>query len=329
MKYSIQIQISLQPENENEAHDNAEAILIAEKLCKKIGSLFEKVDVDYTISKVENNQPLDEPIEQKPKAKPISHLIDGIRYTLDDTNHTATVVAHTKKYKGDIIIPQQISFNNLTYAVVAIDDWTFDGCIKLTSITLPETLTTIGEWAFLNCKALTSIRIPKSVTNIQYGAFGHCPALTNIVVDDNNPKYDSRDNCNAIVDTANDTIYMACTGTSIPATITTIAEGAFYDRPITSLYIPGNINKICSGACTFMKKLTEVTIAEGVKYIDNFVFAQCSQLKTITLPSTIEFLGRDVFRHDNKLRTILVPQNTKSHFCKLLPEEYHPLVQEQ
>lgn len=98
----------------------------------------------------------------------------------------------------------------------------------LQSITLPNHLTTIELSAFLECISLTSVHIPASVTHIGSHLFAQCHSLSTVTVDTNNPVYDSRDNCNAIIETASNTLINACNNTTtIPATVTSIGDYAF------------------------------------------------------------------------------------------------------
>lgn len=111
--------------------------------------------------------------------------IDGIYYTLDKSNMTATVTNETgngraASYSGMVIIPNLITFNEQTYSVVAIGDLAFCNCTKLTSISIPNSVTTIGNAAFANCNILTSITIPNSVTAIGNQIFEWCSNLKDI-----------------------------------------------------------------------------------------------------------------------------------------------------
>ena len=83
-------------------------------------------------------------------------IIDGIKYRLDEDELTAEV-CQKMGYKGDIIIPETVVFNEVTYRVTRIAEKTFDECKSLTSIVIPDSVTSIGEWAFSDCSSLTSI----------------------------------------------------------------------------------------------------------------------------------------------------------------------------
>ena len=129
-------------------------------------------------------------------------------------------------------------------SVQSIGDYAFFWCSSLNSINLPNKLRTIGEYAFRSCP-FTSITIPKSVTKINDRAFNVCKELVSIVVEDSNTTYDSRNNCNAIIETGANTLITGCATTTIPDDIVSIADGAFYGcNSFGSITIPNTVTKI-------------------------------------------------------------------------------------
>ena len=95
-------------------------------------------------------------------------------------------------------------------SVTSIGAYAFSDCGSLTNITIPNNLTSIGDGAFYGCESLTNITIPNGVTSIGNNAFNRCSSLTSIVVESGNKDYDSRNNCNAIIDTASKTLISGC-----------------------------------------------------------------------------------------------------------------------
>ena len=127
-------------------------------------------------------------------------------------------------------------------------------------IILPQNLKTIGKNAFMDCNSLTNIEIPGSVTSIENSAFKGCSkSLTTIIVDADNTIYDSRDNCNAIIETKTNTLLYGCKNTIIPSSVTSIATMAFYDcDSLTSIEIPSSVTSIESGAFYYCNGLKTV-----------------------------------------------------------------------
>ncbi|MBQ9576811.1 MAG: leucine-rich repeat domain-containing protein, partial [Muribaculaceae bacterium] len=146
-------------------------------------------------------------------------------------------------------------------SVTAIGDEAFANNSGLTSIDIPNSVTSIGHQAFVYCSGLTRIDIPNSVTEIGMLAFAECTGLTCIVVENGNPRYDSRDNCNAIIETADNTLFLGCKNTIIPNTVTAIGDRAFaYCHGLTSLDIPNSVTAIGDQAFDSCDGLTSLDI---------------------------------------------------------------------
>ena len=159
-------------------------------------------------------------------------------------------------------------------SVTRIGENAFSGCTGLTSISIPNGVTDIGHYAFSGCTSLTSITIPESVTYIGGSVFFGCSNLNSIIIEDGNTKYDSRDNCNAIILTATNILIAGCSKTIIPNTITSIGDYAFYGcNGLTSITIPESVTSIGYGAfygCNSLDKIlllnTEITGSNFVGY---------------------------------------------------------------
>ena len=117
---------------------------------------------------------------------------------------------YEEDYSGSVVIPEEVTFMNRTRKVTSIGESAFHDCSGLTSVTIPNSVTSIGGGAFAGCSGLTSVTIHSSVTSIGGGAFSGCTGLTSIFVESSNSVYDSRGNCNAIIETATNTLIAGC-----------------------------------------------------------------------------------------------------------------------
>ena len=170
-------------------------------------------------------------------------------------------------------------------SVTSIGDGAFRGCRGLTELTLPNSVTSIGDCAFYGCTGLTELILPNSVSSIGDIAFTYCSGLEKITVESGNSCYDSRDNCNSIIDTEFNTLIVGCKNSVIPNSVTSIGYYAFYG---------------CSG-------LTELTLPDSVASIGDGAFICCSDLSKITSLAEIPpVCGSGVFDRVNKTNCELI-----------------------
>ena len=171
----------------------------------------------------------------------------------------------------------------------------------------------IAGRAFDFCTALTSITIPNSVISIGYDALRGCTSLTSITVDKNNKVYDSRNNCNAIIETATNTLICGCKNTVIPDSVTGIGDSAFaYCTGLTSVTIPNSVTSIGESAFADCTGLTSITIPNSVTSIDRYAFSDCTGLTSVTLPNSVINISDDTFRRCRELKNINIPNSVTS-----------------
>ena len=178
---------------------------------------------------------------------------------------------------------------------VKIGDDAFSGCVGLTSITIPESVSSIGSCAFLNCSGLTSITIPNRVTYIGGAVFSGCSGLSSIIVEKDNTRYDSRNDCNAIIDKKNNTLLSGCMNTVIPEDVVKIGNTAFSGCcGLTSLDIPNSITSIESYAFSGCTGLPSLYISMNVSYIAETAFEGCTGISSIIVdPNNSIYDSRD------------------------------------
>ena len=271
-------------------------------------------------------------------------------------------------------IPEAVTYNGTIYSVTRIGDNAFRECSSLTSVTIPNSVTSIEEHAFLTCSLLNCIDIPNGVTRIGNNAFSNCTSLTfikipesvvvienhddypshnnialntpnlkSIIVDPNNPVYDSREGCNAVIETATNKLICGCQNTfipnsvasigfvafygcttltfiDIPSTVKSIGENAFYNTGIDSVYIPAetivedrkSVIVDLGGAFSSCQNLTNITFAEGIKRIPAGVIAYCLNIRSVHIPSSVTSIGYDAFYWCKSLTSITIPESVTS-----------------
>ena len=180
--------------------------------------------------------------------------------------------------------------------VTEISEDAFRGCSELTNISIPSSVRTISVQAFAYCSALTSIFIPKNVTFIGISAFEYCYSITSIQVDSENSVYDSRDNCNAIINTASNTLVTGYKNTIIPNSVTSIGRYAFDGcSGLSSIIIPNSITSIGPGAFVGCIGLSSITVPNSVTSMGTAAFYGCSGLTSIEIPNTVTSIGNSTF----------------------------------
>lgn len=203
------------------------------------------------------------------------------------------------------------SFDELKYftGLKSIGNSEFYACNRLTSIIIPENVESIGNHAFYGC-SLSKILIPKSVRSIGTLTFDN-DDLTEIRVESGNPVYDSRNNCNAIIETGSGTLVVGCANTEIPEDIKAIGDYAYhYCKNIASITIPESVTYIGKNAFRYCMSLTSIDLPKNITLIDECAFEGCWSLQSVTLPKSLVELGESAFA-ETKLESVTIPANVK------------------
>ena len=244
-------------------------------------------------------------------------------YTVAVTYQGTSYSQYQNEYEGVVNIPESVEYNGTTYSVTSIDEYAFRDCSTMFSITIPNSVKSIGSWAFESCSSLTAVTIPNSVTSIGDGAFVYCTGLSSMVVEAGNTVYDSRNNCNAIIETATANLLYGCASTIIPSNIKKISASAFEGcNGLKQITIPKSLTKIGSKAFYGCGGLTSIVVEAGNTVYDsrnncnaiietatNTLLRGCH---TTVIPNGVNRIESRAFSGSKRLTSISIPSSVVS-----------------
>ena len=202
----------------------------------------------------------------------------------DDSSGSVIVIGLNNGYEGDVVIPETITVNGVSYEVTSAFEGTFSNSTKLTSVSLPSTLTDLGSTPFSSCNKLLSINVSPD-----------------------NPTYSSVD---GVLYNKSQSTLISCPGGKtahfeVPSGVTEIANSAFYGcSKLTSVHLPSTVQRLGVYAFRACIMMAEVNIPDGITELENGVFRGCSSLKEIVVPSSVTKLGDYAFYYCQSLTNL-------------------------
>ena len=230
-------------------------------------------------------------------------VINGVKYFVKTAANVAEVRGYTSECPSNLVIPASVEYEGVTCNVILIAHNAFSSCTSLTSVTIPNSVTSIGDYAFFSCSSLTSITIPNSVTSIGSSAFSRCSSLTSITIPNS-------------VTSIGSSAFFSCTSltsVTIPNSVTSIGNEAFSScTSLTSITIPNSVTSIGQYAFYGCTSLTSITIPNSVTRIGYQTFYGCTSLTSVTIPNSVTSIGGSAFSGCTSLTSVTIPNSVTS-----------------
>ena len=248
--------------------------------------------------------------------------IDGLSVWVTSTAGWGLAEDETNTYSGDIVIPSTIIYNDKEYPVMGIYSKAFHRC-TINSLTLSEGVKYIPTFNRGSCfdnTYIKAIHLPSTFTVEKteaflnevngYRFFYGCINLETIEVAAENPEFDSRDNCNALIETATNTLWDGCKTTIIPSSVETIGAMAFAGSDIEKCIISEGVKKIEGNVFYDCSKLVSVDIPSSVNVIiGTLLFQNCRSLTSIKIPQTALIRSAEGYEGDEEIGTKVIPSS--------------------
>ena len=236
--------------------------------------------------------------------------LNGICYNINSDGNTVTVTYYGSSfvesmfyYSGNVNITSTVQYGGKSYNVTAIGNDAFQMCNMVTGISLPSSIVTIGNNAFKGC-GITSFVLPKSVTYLGNDILNGCKSLESITVDNQNTVFDSRFNCNAIVETSSNKLIAGCKNSTIPDNVTEIGRYAFIGQDVKYIEIPNSVLIIGESAFSGCQMLDSICIPDATTFIGASAFYYCKAMKKLTIGKSVNHIGDGAFSYCSGLQTV-------------------------
>ena len=246
-----------------------------------------------------------------------SFMIDGIGYNIIGETEVEVTKADNK-YTGEVMIPETVTQDGVTYQVTRIGNSAFYGCSELTLVGIPEGVTSIGTYAFSGCSNLENVDFPNSLISIETYAFNECSGFTNVYIPRNvaDIAYNAFSFCHYIKSyncSSLNTHFRAVDGVLFAKDMTKLVS---YPQaaPSTSYVVPNTVTAILFHAFRDCDNLEDITIPETVTWLGGTVFAQCDNLVSLELPDGITHMGVGIFSGCSSLSYLHLPASIDSIF---------------
>jgi hypothetical protein len=238
---------------------------------------------------------------------------DGVTIFYNYINDgTELEVTWGDEYKGDIVIPEQVTFMDRTRKVTSIGENAFKGNYKVLSIIIPNSVTIIGENAFSGCVSMGSITIGSGVKSIGMGALHECGYLKKIIIKDI-ASWCNIDFAYAWADFDFQVYHFysdentEIIDLTIPEGVTSIGRLAFSSTNIKTVTLPNSVTSIGESAFAFCDFLSSISLPNRLVKIENNAFYDCYSISSLTIPNSVTYIGDGAFRGCQGLKAVTIP----------------------